>query len=220
MKGARARRKPPEARAARRERYHHGDLRRGLIDAALGILATHDVAALTLRAAARGAGVSQTAPYRHFADKEALLAAVAEEGFAALTAALRVAAAREAGDRVVRLRVLGLTYIRFAVEHPARFRLMFGRALADRAAYGPLEKAAQETFGLLVQGVEAGQRAGLIRSGDARQLAIAAWSLVHGLSALLVDRQLTPGAATLDAFCAGVLQSLYLGLRHEEAPVR
>ena len=214
-KGVRVRRKPVEAGAARRVRYHHGNLRQALIGAALGILATHDVAALTLREAARRAGVSQAAPYRHFADKEALLAAVAEEGFAALAAAMRVAAAPEAGDRVAGLRVLGVTYVRFAVEHPARFRLMFGGALADRAAYPPLEKAAQETFGLLAQGVEAGQRAGLIRSGDARQLAMAAWSLVHGLAALLVDRQLTLGEATLDAFCAGVLQSLYLGLRHE-----
>jgi len=198
-----------------RDRYHHGDLRRALIDAAQHILETEGVSALTLRAAARGAGVSQAAPYRHFTDKDALLAAVAEEGFRALSAAMREATDTAGGDFASRFRALGIAYIRFAVEQPARFRLMFGREIADRGAHLPLHQAANETFGMLVAGIEKGQQSGLIRDGDPRELSMAAWSMVHGLSALLVDGQLSRGTQDLEMFASGVVRYLFLGLRSD-----
>lgn len=198
-----------------RDRYHHGNLRRALIDAALHILETEGVSALTLRAAARGAGVSPAAPYRHFADKEALLAAVAEEGFRALSAAMREATTNAGNDLVSGFRAIGMTYIRFAVEQPARFRLMFGREVANRGSHLPLDQAANETFGMLVAAIEKGQQSGLIRGGDPRELSMAAWSMVHGLSALLVDGQLSPGTQDLDLFASRVVQCLFLGLHND-----
>jgi AcrR family transcriptional regulator len=200
---------------AARERYHHGDLQQALIAAALRILETGGAAALSLRAAAREAGVSQAAPYRHFADKEALLAAVAAASFRALSAAMREATAPLGGDLNARFRMLGLTYIRFAVAHPARFRLMFGRDVGRLSVHPGLKQAADETFALLVAGIERGQQAGLLRAGEPRELAMAAWAMVHGLSALLVDGQLSPGTQALEAFAFRVVQYLFLGVRSE-----
>lgn len=196
-------------------RYHHGNLRQALVAAALRILEKDGAAALTLRAAAREAGVSQAAPYRHFTDKEALLATVAAESFHALTAAMREAGASLGDDRRARFRALGLAYIRFAVVHPARFRLMFGRDLGRMARYLPLKQAADGALALLVAEIEAGQQIGLLRAGDPRDLAMAAWSMVHGLSALLVDGQLSAGTQALEAFAFRVMQYLFLGMRSE-----
>jgi AcrR family transcriptional regulator len=212
--GRRTTGRPAPVRAS----YHHGDLRRALIEAAQEILEGAGVSGLTLRAAARKAGVSPAAPYRHFADKEALLAAVAEQGFRALSALIRQAASPPGSDRASGFRGIGLAYIRFAVEHPARFRLMFGRELADRERYGPLKEAARETFGMLVAAIESGQRGDVIRPGDAQELSMAAWAIVHGLSALLVDGQLAPATEDLDTFASRVLQALFLGLRKDSAP--
>ena len=198
-----------------RGRYHHGNLRRALLDAALHILESKGLSALTLRAAARAAGVSEAAPYRHFPDKEALLAAVAEEGFRALSAAMRDARGKAGDDLASRFRATGMTYVRFAVEQPGRFRLMFGREVAARGTHGPLRQAAEETFGMLVAGIEEGQRAGLIRGGDPLELSMAAWSMVHGLSALLLDGQLSAGPYDLETVAVGVLRYLFLGLRRD-----
>src|SRR6266852_2916030 len=120
-------------RSRRPNRYHHGDLPRALLDAALHIVETQGTQALTLRAAARLAGVSQTAPYRHFANKEAILAAVAEEGFRSLMAAMAHAAVL-ADSPLQRLRAVGLAYVTFATHHSSHFRVMFGREMADRSA--------------------------------------------------------------------------------------
>jgi len=209
-------RKAPAVRsAAGRGRYHHGNLRRALIEGALHILETEGLSGLSLRAAARRAGVSEAAPYRHFADKEALLAAVAEEGFRALSAAMREARGKAGGELAARFRATGMTYVRFAVENPARFRLMFGREVAERSGHAPLRQAAEESFGMLVAGIEEGQRAGLIRDGDPRELSMAAWSMVHGFSALLVDGQLSKGSEDLETVATGVIRHLFLGLRRD-----
>jgi AcrR family transcriptional regulator len=207
--------------AGKRAPYHHGDLRRGLLDAALHILGgagSAGSAALTLRAAARQAGVSQAAPYRHFADKEALLAAVAEEGYLSLTAAMRAAAAPHS-NLVARFAAVGQTYVRYAVEHPAQFRVMFGRELAPRERPPGVSAAAQETFALLTTAIEQAQQAGLIRPGDPGDQAIASWSMVHGLAGLLLDGRIDPGTQDLDAFIFRVVQYLFLGLRND-APSR
>ncbi|MBI5629115.1 MAG: TetR/AcrR family transcriptional regulator, partial [Candidatus Rokubacteria bacterium] len=178
------RKRPGGPRAARRRgSYHHGNLRRALPDAAIEIVETQGAEALTLRAAARRAGVSQAAPYRHFADKRTLLAAAAEEGFRALTEAMRQATTAHGDEPLGRFRALGLSYIRFAVSHPAHFRVMFGREIADKSAHPDLLDAAAVTFGLLVEGLAGCQRAGLAREGNPAELAISAWAAVHGLSA-------------------------------------
>src|SRR5256712_13413889 len=124
------RERPNHGRRSRRprraNRYHHGDLPRALLDAALHIVKTQGTDALTLRAAARLAGVSQAAPYRHFANKEAILAAVAEDGFRSLMAAMRRAAGGGDGP-LERLRGVGLGNGALATENPSHFPGMFGR---------------------------------------------------------------------------------------------
>ncbi len=190
--------------------YHHGDLPRALLDAALHIVETRGTAALTLRAAARLAGVSQAAPYRHFANKEAILAAVAEDGFRSLMAAMRRAADAGGDGPLERLRGVGLGYVTFATEHPSHFRVMFGREMADRSAFPALRQVATETFNVVVEAISDCQRAGLVRSEEPpADLALTAWSSVHGLSALLVNGVLDKPAAAVAEL---VTRDLFLGL--------
>lgn len=180
---SRARRKPPGV-------YHHGDLRRSLLDATLALVRAEGPRGVSLRAAARRVGVSPAAPYRHFADREAMMAAVAEEGFRALEAALRAAAERGGADPVVRLQALGVEYVRFALARPSHYRVMFGAEIPDRAAHPALAAAADAAFAGLAAVVAEGQRAGKLRAGDAAELARVCWALVHGLADLLVAGQL------------------------------
>jgi len=148
--------------------YHHGDLPAALLRAAGKTLEERGIGALSLREAARHAGVSHNAPYRHFPDREALLAALAAEGFAMLGERLRGRSGRAMGE----------AYVRFALEQPQRFRLMFGGVL-PMAKYPELRSAADGAYQALVAAFK-----DLARPQVA---AAAAWSLVHGLSHLLLD---------------------------------
>jgi len=164
--------------------YHHGNLREALIEAALEIL-ERDGEDLTLRAAAKLAGVSHTAPYNHFADKEGLLAATAVRGFEKLTAAVeaaRLSAGSDMGDQLV---ATAHAYVFFAAEQPALFRLMFGPRKANAE---DVRMAGLAAFNALVEVMRDGMAAGTFRDGDPRSAAFAAWSLVHGMSQLAIDR--------------------------------
>lgn len=163
--------------------YHHGDLRRALLEAAERLLLTGGVAAVTLREVARGAAVSHNAPYRHFPSRQALLAGLATEGFERLGRRLdRVATT---GDgRVV---ALGRVYLTFAVEERPYFLLMFGGDV-DKGAFPELAKAGTATFAILEGAVAA--------EGEAPWgAALRAWALVHGLAHLVVERQIAPEVA-------------------------
>ena len=120
----------PEAKrptaVARRDSYHHGDLKRALTSAALSLVAEKGPKGFTLTEAARRAGVSAAAPYRHFADKAELLATVAEQGFRELHADLTAAAADVAAEPKARVIELGRGYVRWAVTHPDHYHVMFG----------------------------------------------------------------------------------------------
>lgn len=207
--------RPPRARRKPAGAYHHGDLRRSLLDAALALVRTEGPRGVSLRAAARRAGVSPAAPYRHFADREALVAAVAEEGFLALGAAVRAAAERAGADPVARLETLGIEYVRFALAHPSHYRVMFGEEIADRTAHAGLAAAAEAAFAGLAAAVADGQRAGRLRPGDAGDLARVCWALVHGLADLLVAGQLTGAArspAEVDRLARRMTGTLLEGL--------
>lgn len=173
-------------KAARATAYHHGDLRAAILRAAENILEEQGVTGLSLREAARRAGVSHNAPYRHFVDRDALLAALAADGFAELGRALESAGAQGPRAR-------GEAYVRFALERPQRFRLMFGGTLR-LDAHPELREAASRTYQALVRAFEpvAGQR-------DAATAATAAWSLVHGLAQLMLDGHLGAARAGRDA---------------------
>jgi AcrR family transcriptional regulator len=202
------------AKTPPRRGYHHGNLRRALLDAALAIIRRDSAEGLTLRGVARAAGVSAAAPYRHFADKDALLAAVAEEGFRVMAAGMRRSAEAHGDDAVGRLRACGLAYIAFARAHPEHFRVMFGPYVADRAKYPGLKQAASESFALLEGRIADAQKAGFIVAGDVRSLAIATWSMTHGFASLLVNRQLEGhgGDADPEELASRVTAALFLGI--------
>jgi AcrR family transcriptional regulator len=166
-------------RRSRKGAYHHGDLRFEILRAAGEILEEQGVAGLSLREAARRAGVSHNAPYRHFADRDVLLAALAAEGFAQLGQALEAGGARGPRSR-------GEAYVHYALEHPQRFRLMFS-GLLRLDAHPALREAAGRTYAGLVSAFEP-----LAGSQAAPTAAAAAWSLVHGLSQLLLDGHFAP----------------------------
>lgn len=163
--------------------YHHGNLREALLEAGIGLIAEAGPAGFTLREVARRAGVSHNAPYRHFRDKDALLAALAAQGFEELTRAMLQAAARQKTS-LDRLRASGLAYIDFALRRPEHFTVMFDAPAAD--AGDPAHAAGARAFQTLAGFIAECQRAGQLRPGDARQLARMAWSLVHGIAKLAI----------------------------------
>ena len=156
--------------------------------AATRLLDRHGPDGVTLRGAARQAGVSQAAPYRHFAGKEALLAAVAAESFLALKEACGAAVAADPGDPVHRLEVVAIAYVRFAVDHPARYRLMW--APTPRGRDHPVLAEAARSTGqpLLLALIEC--LPSETRSEAPVERLFVLWSLLHGIAGLLLDEQL------------------------------
>ncbi len=173
-----------------KDSYHHGDLRHGIIEEAKIWIETKDISSLSLRGIARRLGVSHNAPYRHFADKESLLAAIAEMGFIKLRQWLQQVVEENTLTPEAGIKALGVKYIEYAVSHPAYYRVMYSAYLSDSQKYSSLEKAAEESFTILIETIAQGQKVGVIRLGDARELAYVCWSLVHGVSMLYLDRQL------------------------------
>ncbi|HVU05270.1 MAG TPA: TetR/AcrR family transcriptional regulator [Polyangiaceae bacterium] len=165
--------------------YHHGNLRRALVEATFRLVDSRGTDGFTLRAAARLAGVSDGAPYHHFEDKEALLAAVAEESFRQLREEMSRAADRAEKDSLARSRAMGVAYVLFAARFPARFRLMFGPIGADRKRHPELVRASAEAADLVKQALA--QEIGATKLGSVDPLWLGSWALVHGLSVLAVD---------------------------------
>jgi len=183
-------------KASRRDEkqpYHHGDLRAALMVAALALIEEHGVKGFALKDAARMAGVSIAAPYRHFADKDALISAIHAEGFGLFDAALTAAYELE-GDAHARLLELGVAYVRFALEHTAHFRVMFGRMGGEGFKAGA---EGAKGFLLLVRAVE-----GLMPRASEQErmdMVLACWSLVHGFALLQVDGAFASTVGGLDA---------------------
>jgi AcrR family transcriptional regulator len=206
---------PPAA--AHRAAYHHGDLQRALLDAARALMAEQQSWDFSLREVARRAGVSHNAPYNHFSDKRDLLAALAADGFARLAAC--TAAAGQAADPPAALLGIGLAYVRFGLDHPALYRLMFATRIKSYAEALPphLAAAGAQAKAVLREAIRRGADAGLFTPTDDRTLEIAvlgAWSGVHGLTMLFLDR--LPGDAAAghppEAVAAAVLRLQLEGL--------
>jgi AcrR family transcriptional regulator len=170
--------------------YRHGNLPAALLAAARQILDENGLQAVGLRETARRVGVSATAAYRHFTNKEDLLASVAAQGFHELAASMQNAT--RGANPLVRA---GLAYIEFANQNPGLFRLMFGPVLAERTKYPALQAASAEVEGLLLRGVTDIDP----RPLDSNHAAMAAWGLVHGLAHLIVDGLLPSTRATIQA---------------------
>jgi AcrR family transcriptional regulator len=180
--------KPAAAGEARRDSYHHGDLKRALTSAALSLVAERGPKGFSLTEAARRAGVSAAAPYRHFTDKAHLLATVAEQGFLDLHTALTAGgdAATEPAEKLIEI---GRSYVRWAVGHPDQYRVMFG-ADTDKTQHPSLADAAAQAFGVLLDAIAGCQATGLLRGQQPREVAGPLWSLVHGIASLAVDGEL------------------------------
>lgn len=195
--------KPSPAR--RRQSYHHGDLKRALTSAALSLIAEKGPKGFTLTEAARRAGVSAAAPYRHFADKAELLAAVAEQGFLELHADLAAAADRESDPRE-RAIELGRVYVRWAIAHPDHYQVMFGvESLKEQQPN--VAAAGEQAFGDLLDAITACQEAGVVGGQDPLQVAAPLWSLVHGIASLAIGGHLRAVgiAQAPDELVAGVV---------------
>lgn len=169
--------------------YHHGDLRRALLQGAIELLAAGGPAHLTMRGAAHKAGVSPAAPYRHFADKRAMLAAVAEEGFLALERACLAAANDGARDPIEVFWRRGVAYVQFAIDNPAHYRVMFGPEIPDKRAYEDLDRAATTAYDALRSSLRECVSAGFFGEEEIELRAMRAWAVVHGLALLFIDGQ-------------------------------
>ncbi|MFJ3309517.1 TetR/AcrR family transcriptional regulator [Streptomyces sp. NPDC086549] len=168
--------------------YHHGDLRASCLSAALALLEEGDEAALSLREVARRAGVSANAPYRHYPDKDALLAALATHGFNELRG--RLVDAQDSALAGQELVCLAQSYVRYAVEHPALFRLMFNRPCDP--SHPEVKAAGDAAYAVISPHVVAGVPA---ESQEAR--VAGCWSLVHGLASLVLYGKLPRGEAAI-----------------------
>jgi AcrR family transcriptional regulator len=200
--GARPRRKP-------RDQYHHGDLRRALLDEALRTIHQDGVDALTLRAIGLRLGVSRTALYRHFTDKRALLASVATEGFRLLTE--RLLDAWKAGG-IRGFNAMGIAYIRFAMANRSHYRVMFGGSVDHGPRDEDLMRESTAAFQALVDAIVALQKDGAVTKDDPLQLARFIWAAVHGVSMLIIDDQLPHQQAQIDDLIQFTVERINTGI--------
>lgn len=202
----------PEREATRA--YHHGDLRRALLDASLELFAARGGFDFTFRELARAAGVTHQAPYRHFAGKAELLTALREEGLAALAAREEAALTRTTSDARTRVTALGEAYVRFALDEPLLFRLVMSHPL--EASETDAVKGSK-SYRLLERTLAEAQAEGAVRTDlSAKELALGAWGLVHGMASLLASGRLPKSPARIEGYVS-LLSTLFFqgaGTRH------
>ena len=172
-----------------KKKYHHGELPSAILASAGQMILEEGIESLTLRRIGARLGVSRTALYRHFKNKEALLAKLACEGFVALTAAMRGAVERrKSGER--RLAEIAAAYVAFAIANPSTFHVMFGRRFQNWVEHTELIHASRGAFALLLQATLDAVSGAAITSADANKIAQAVWSAAHGISVLAMDGRL------------------------------
>ena len=190
-------------------RYHHGDLRRALLERAEAALGDRGAGGLSLRELAREIGVSHAAPRRHFSGKQALLDALAEQGFARLERELTDAIDAAGAGFDARLTAVARTYVRFATVHTALLELMFAAKYREDAER--LRAAADRAFAAPRAVIAGGQATGEVIPGDPDEIAIAAWATIQGLATLAIGGMLS--GASLDGAVSAAVERLVLGLR-------
>ena len=209
-----AARRPAGAGRARRkrpDRYHHGDLRRALIDEAVRTIQRRGVHELTLRGVGQALGVSRSALYRHFADKAALLEAVAAQGFRTLRERL-TGAWTSGGESRAAFDAMAVAYVRFALDQPSHYRVMFGAALDAETCDPDLRVEGAAAFQALVDAIVSQQRAGILRPDEPLQLANYVWSIVHGISMLALDGRLRSGGCEIDTLVTFAVARIRSGI--------
>jgi AcrR family transcriptional regulator len=172
----------------KQKHYHHGNLRETLRDAAIRLIAEVGPTAFTLREVARRAGVSHNAPYRHFQDKDDLLAAVGAEGFRELKEAMLNAALQQT-NALERLKRSGLAYVSFALRRPEHFTVMFDAPTPKRKS-DVLAAAGKQAFDTLISFVKNCQDEGQLPPGNPLEFALLAWTMVHGIAKLATTGRL------------------------------
>lgn len=191
--------------------YHHGNLRQALVDQAARTIRETGVEALTLRDVGQQLRVSRTALYRHFADKQALLAAVAGQGFVAFRQALAAAWDPSGHDRLGFID-MGRAYVRFARDNASFYRVMFG-GFVDKVQCDPgLADEAGSAFAVLVGAIAELQKARIVRGGDPQELAVYVWASSHGLALLAIDGQLSRPGVDLEALIETTIGQMWQGI--------
>lgn len=207
--------------------YHHGDLANTLLDDALDHITQEGVQSLSLRALARQAGVSATAPYRHFASKRCLLAALATRGFrqlegvmlAAQRSASPAASSAAAAERA--LMAMALAYVQFAIDHPTTYQLMFGSVLEDFSEYEALQRAAEQTYAVHNATLMELQNAGICAELETNLLGGTFWGGVHGVASLIIgNRAIGTQLQGIDLQAPGALQAIVALRRDPELALR
>lgn len=173
-----------------KEKQPFDDLRLRLIECASEIISKEGIKKLTMRSLGNQVGVSRTAPYRHFENKDALLMAIAEEGFNDLTLRYQEINRNKSSDSLTRLQNIGLAYIEFAIRNPGAFKLMFGQEITQYQRSEMLYMVAKETFNEYLTAVKAFQDEKNINIVDYSILANYFWTTVHGLAVLLINNQI------------------------------
>jgi AcrR family transcriptional regulator len=200
--------------------YHHGDLRQAIIETAWQIISDSGIEGLTMREIATRIGVSRNAFYRHFTNKELLLAALAEEGFQSLFMHLKEVAAQLPPDSLARLQESCVAYILHAVNHPVHYRVMFDSSLSNRKIYESLYETARQNLDLLMNLITDCQKNQLIRPGDPKELAQIHWSLLHGLSMLYIDNQfIAMGCAPIAELANSAVGALIEGVATDDKTI-
>ena len=198
-----------------REGARPDSLRGTLIRSGLELLAAGSLETLSLRKVAEAAGVTHAATYRHFADRNDLFAAIAEEGYRLfyLTQEESLQAVGS-DDFAERLRTLGRAYVRFVLRNPQYARIMFGQSGIEFRAYPGLVRASGRTWRRLRGVIRLGQRQGIVPRDAGRERTLAAWSMVHGIAMLLLDGQLARGASPeeTEELVASVIEYTYDGI--------
>ncbi len=198
---------------ARKRKYHHGDLERALVDTAVQMIRQEGVHALTLRGVGARLGVSRTALYRHFDDKQALLARVASEGFKTFHDALAAAAAKAEARRADPMPAMAAAYARFARTYPSHYQVMFSDALSGGTRDPELQRCGEAAFTVLLDAIRRGQERGRIRAGNPLELAEVTWALSHGLATLGMANQLPSTPSALDDLAVRGWTILYEGMK-------
>ena len=195
--------------------YHHGNLRQELLAAGERLLETDGIEGLSLRSLAREIGVSHSAPYRHFAHKAELLAALAARGFGRLAQSLIAILDQHPDDHEARYLEACRQAIALGLAHPAMYRLMLGQERPGVGGQPDLAASQNEVFDALVTILTSGQNAGVFQEGPVESMAMAVWAMVHGLTELRLSGWLAPCGETeeetaklCEAACAMLLNGI------------
>jgi len=172
-------------------KYHHGDLKNALIQAGIDILSEQGLNALSLRKVAQRAGVSHSAPYAHFTDKQALIAAISTEGYRKLFDCLAAAVEQYRHDPLRQLIEASWAYVQFAQREPAHFKLTLSGVVEKEQEYPAFVEMTEKAFALVVGLAQACQQAGVLKPGPPNQMAVSVWSTVHGFTSLILEGQIS-----------------------------